>query len=265
MPSVLEGGEAPGLRRGGGVARRRGLGHGAQGLDPRLARPRRLGAAGADDRRGDRADHAGRLQERRRPSATGSSSSAIITRDFATNEIVRAGAPDAPARGQRPRPGERRLQRASPSPATSSGRPSTSAAAPGQDATASAVISDIADAVALLLHGKGAHLHGRGRAAGRQGRPPGAAGADPRPLLRQADGGGPARRPRAGRDHHGPEPHEHRERDPGPLRAARAPPRSSSRPTRATSARCGAALRALGRLGSVREAPLLLRIGDFGD
>jgi homoserine dehydrogenase len=37
----------------------------------------------------------------------------------------------------------------------------------GQDATASAVISDIADAVALIQHGKGAHLMGEDRAPAR--------------------------------------------------------------------------------------------------
>ncbi len=134
----------------------------------------------------------------------------------------------------------------------------------GQDATASAVISDIADAVALLLHGKGAHYMG-------EDKPPAARGARLAP------------------------PERIRGRyyvrltvsdQPGVLaRVATIMARnrmSIASVIQGPSERAGlaslvltthesdersmrVALRALGALGSVREAPLLLRIGDLGD
>ena len=134
----------------------------------------------------------------------------------------------------------------------------------GQDATASAVISDIADAVALVLHGKGAHFMGE------EG-PPAAGGARLMPperirgryyvRLTVADLPGVLARvatimarnrmsiasviqhpsDRAGSASLVLTTHERDERS---MRSA---------------------LRALARLSSVREAPLLLRIGDLGD
>jgi homoserine dehydrogenase len=134
----------------------------------------------------------------------------------------------------------------------------------GQDATASAVISDIADAVALRLHGKGAHYMG-------EDKPPAARGtrlAPPERIrgsyyirLTVSD-------------------------QPGVLaRVATLMARnrmSIASVIQSPSARAGLAslvltthesdersmrraLRALGNLASVREAPLLLRIGDLGD
>jgi homoserine dehydrogenase len=134
----------------------------------------------------------------------------------------------------------------------------------GQDATASAVMSDLADAVALLLHGKGAHFMG-------EDRPPAAKGtrlAPPERIrgryyvrLTVAD-------------------------QPGVLaRVATIMARnrmSIASVIQGPSERAGlaslvltthesdersmrGALRALTALASVREAPLLLRIGDFGD
>jgi homoserine dehydrogenase len=134
----------------------------------------------------------------------------------------------------------------------------------GQDATASAVISDIADAAALLLHGKGAHFMG-------EDGPPDAKGAHLSPpqrirgryyvRLTVAD-------------------------QPGVLaRVATVMARnhmSIASVIQSPSENAGAAslvltthesdehsmqsaMRALARLGSVREAPLLLRIGDLGD
>jgi homoserine dehydrogenase len=134
----------------------------------------------------------------------------------------------------------------------------------GQDATASAVISDIADAVALLLHGKGAHYMG-------EDKPPAARGARLAP------------------------PERIRGRyyvrltvsdQPGVLaRVATIMARnrmSIASVIQGPSERAGlaslvltthesdersmrVALRALGTLASVREAPLLLRIADLGD
>jgi homoserine dehydrogenase len=133
----------------------------------------------------------------------------------------------------------------------------------GQDATASAVISDIADAVALLLHGKGAHLMGE------EG-PPAAKGArlsPPQRILSRYY----VRLTVADR--------------PGVLaRVATVMARnrmSIASVIQSPSERAGAAslvltthesdersmrsaLRALAQLGSVREKPLLLRIGDLG-
>ncbi|MGA2016979.1 MAG: homoserine dehydrogenase [Opitutaceae bacterium] len=132
----------------------------------------------------------------------------------------------------------------------------------GQDATASAVISDIADAVALLLHGKGAHFMG-------EEEPPALGGARMAPPER-IHGRHYVRLTVADR--------------PGVLaRVATVMARNrisiasviqnpSERPGAASlvltthesdERSMGAALRALARLGSVREAPLHLRIGDL--
>ena len=134
----------------------------------------------------------------------------------------------------------------------------------GQDATASAVISDIADAVALLLHGKGAHFMG-------DDEPPVPSRARMAPLER-IRGRHYVRLTVADR--------------PGVLaRVATVMARnriSIASVIQSPSEREGAAslvltthesdersvrraLRTLGGLGSVREAPLLLRIGDLGD
>jgi len=134
----------------------------------------------------------------------------------------------------------------------------------GQDATASAVISDIADAVALIRHGKGAHLMGE------EG-PPALGGARMAPPER-VRGRHYVRLTVADR--------------PGVLaRVATVMARNrisiasviqnpSERPGAASlvltthesdERSMHSALRALSRLGSVREAPLHLRIGDLGD
>jgi homoserine dehydrogenase len=134
----------------------------------------------------------------------------------------------------------------------------------GQDATASAVISDIADAVALILHGKGAHLMGENRAPAAKG----VRLAPPERIL----GRYYVRLTVADR--------------PGVLaRVATIMARnrmSIASVIQSPSEKAGlaslvltthesdersmrVALRALASLGSVREAPLLLRIGDFGD
>ena len=134
----------------------------------------------------------------------------------------------------------------------------------GQDATASAVISDIADAVALILHGKGAHFMGE------EG-PPAAGGASLMPherirgryyvRLTVADRPGVLARVAAimARNR---------------MSIASVIQNPAERPglaslvltTHESDERSMAtALRSLARLGSVREAPLLLRIGDLGD
>ncbi len=134
----------------------------------------------------------------------------------------------------------------------------------GQDATASAVISDIADAVALLLHGKGAHYMG-------EDKPPAARGARLAPperirgryyvRLTVSDRPGVLARVATimARNRmsiasviQGPS-----EKD-GLASLVLTTHESDERSMRV-------ALRALGGLGSVREAPLLLRIGDLGD
>jgi homoserine dehydrogenase len=134
----------------------------------------------------------------------------------------------------------------------------------GQDATASAVISDIADAVALLLHGKGAHYMG-------EDKPPAARGARLAPperirgryyvRLTVSDQPGVLARVATimARNRmsiasviQGP--------------AERAGLASLVLTTHESDERSmRVALRGLSALGSVREAPLLLRIGDFGD
>jgi homoserine dehydrogenase len=134
----------------------------------------------------------------------------------------------------------------------------------GQDATASAVISDIADAVALLLHGKGAHYMG-------EDKPPAARGARLAPperirgryyvRLTVSDQPGVLARVATimARNRmsiasviQGP--------------AERAGLASLVLTTHESDERSmRVALRGLSALGSVREAPLLLRIGDLGD
>jgi homoserine dehydrogenase len=134
----------------------------------------------------------------------------------------------------------------------------------GQDATASAVISDIADAVALLLHGKGAHYMG-------EDKPPAAKGtrlAPPERIrgryyvrLTVSDRPGVLARVATIMARHrmsiasviqGPSETE------GLASLVLTTHESDERSMRV-------ALRALAGLGSVREAPLLLRIGDHGD
>jgi homoserine dehydrogenase len=133
-----------------------------------------------------------------------------------------------------------------------------------QDATASAVISDIADAVALLLHGKGAHLMGEETAPAARGArlaPPERIRGRYYVRLTVADRPGVLARvatimarnrmsiasviqnpsERAGSASLVLTTHESDERS---MRVA---------------------LRSLAGLGSVREKPLLLRIGDLGD
>ena len=134
----------------------------------------------------------------------------------------------------------------------------------GQDATASAVISDIADAVALILNGKGAHFMG-------EDRPPAAKGARLAPperilgryyvRLTVSDRPGVLARVATimARSRmsiasviQGPS------EKPGLASLVLTTHESDERSVRR-------AMRALGGLGSVREAPLLLRIGDFGE
>jgi homoserine dehydrogenase len=134
----------------------------------------------------------------------------------------------------------------------------------GQDATASAVISDIADAVALLTHGKGAHFMG-------EDGPPAAGGARLMPperirgryyvRLTVADRPGVLARVAAIMAAHRmsiasviQNPSERAGSASLVLTTHESDERSMHR-----------ALRALSRLSSVREAPLLLRIGDLGD
>jgi homoserine dehydrogenase len=134
----------------------------------------------------------------------------------------------------------------------------------GQDATASAVISDITDAVSLLLHGKGAHLMGE------EG-PPSSAGARLAPperivgrhyvRLTVADRPGVLARVATvmAQNHISiasviQNPSEREGAASLVLTTHESDERAMSK-----------ALAALTRLGSVREPPLHLRIGDFGD
>jgi homoserine dehydrogenase len=134
----------------------------------------------------------------------------------------------------------------------------------GQDATASAVISDIADAVALLLHGKGAHFMGEEAPPA-----PGRAGMAPPERIRGrhyvrltvADRPGVLARVATimARNRISiasviQNPAEL----PGAASLVLTTHESDERSMRA-------ALRALARLGSVREPPLHLRIGDLED
>jgi homoserine dehydrogenase len=134
----------------------------------------------------------------------------------------------------------------------------------GQDATASAVISDIADAVALLQHGKGAHFMG-------EDEPPAAANARLAPperirgrhyvRLTVADRPGVLARVATvmAKNHisiasviQNPAERE------GAASLVLTTHESDERAMKA-------ALAALARLGSVRESPLHLRIGDFAE
>jgi len=188
---------------------------------------------------------------------------AIITRDFATNEIVVRVHPTLLPEGSV-------LARVSGVFNAISvtgdvvGTTVYIGRGAGQDATASAVISDIADSVALLLHGKGAHLMAEDRLPVSKG----ALLAPPQRIrgryylrLTVADRPGVLARvatimarnkmsiasviqnpsERAGSASLVLTTHESDERS---MRVA---------------------LRGLTALGSVREAPLLLRIGDLGD
>jgi len=134
----------------------------------------------------------------------------------------------------------------------------------GQDATASAVISDIADAVALLLNGKGAHFMGE------EG-PPAASGARLMPperirgryyvRLTVADLPGVLARVATimARNRMSiASVIQHPSDRAGSASLVLTTHESDERSMRA-------ALRDLARLSSVREAPLLLRIGDLGD
>jgi homoserine dehydrogenase len=134
----------------------------------------------------------------------------------------------------------------------------------GQDATASAVISDIADAAALLLHGKGAHLMGEeGPPVSARARlaPPERIRGRHYVRLTVADRPGVLARVATvmARNHisiasviQNPSERE------GAASLVLTTHESDERAM-------NAALRALTRLRSVREAPLHLRIGDFGD
>ncbi|HEY1849310.1 MAG TPA: homoserine dehydrogenase [Opitutaceae bacterium] len=134
----------------------------------------------------------------------------------------------------------------------------------GQDATASAVISDIADAVALLLNGKGAHFMGEDRAPAAKGArlaPPERIRGRYYVRLTVADKPGVLARVAAimARSRmsiasviQGPS-----ERS-GLASLVLTTHESDERSMRS-------ALRSLGALGSVREPPLLLRIGEYGE
>jgi len=134
----------------------------------------------------------------------------------------------------------------------------------GQDATASAVISDIADAVALIGQGRGAHFMGEeGPPAGAGCRlaPPQRVGGRYYVRLTVADRPGVLARVAAVMA-------RHRMSIASVIQtpAAQSDAASLVLTTHESNERAmHAALRALSRLASVREAPLLLRIGEFGD
>ncbi|HZZ20807.1 MAG TPA: homoserine dehydrogenase [Opitutaceae bacterium] len=134
----------------------------------------------------------------------------------------------------------------------------------GQDATASAVISDIADAVSLLIHGKGAHLMGEDALPSSKGTklaPPERVLGRYYVRLTVADQPGVLARVatimaknRMSIASVIQSPSE----KPGLASLVLTTHESDEHSMRV-------ALRALAGLGSVREAPLLLRIGDFGE
>ena len=133
----------------------------------------------------------------------------------------------------------------------------------GQDATASAVISDIADAVGLILHGKGAHLTGEDLPPVRGTRlaPPQRIHGRYYVRLTVADRPGVLARVATimARNHMSiasviQTPSE---------KAGSASLVLTTHDSDEHSMRV--AMRSLAGLASVREAPLLLRIGDFGD
>jgi homoserine dehydrogenase len=188
---------------------------------------------------------------------------AIITRDFATNEIgVRVHPTLIPQGGVIARVSG--VFNAISVTGDVVGTTFYIGRGAGQDATASAVISDLADAVALLLHGKGAHFMGE------EG-PPEAAGARLMPherirgcyylrltvadrpgvLARVATIMARSRMSIASVIQHPDE---------------RAGSASLILTTHESDERSMAtALRDLRRLASLREAPLVLRIGELGD
>jgi homoserine dehydrogenase len=134
----------------------------------------------------------------------------------------------------------------------------------GQDATASAVISDITDAVALLLHGKGAHIMGEEipRAArGARMAPPERIRGRYYVRLTVADRPGVLARVATimarNRMSIASVIQNPAERE-GSASLVLTTHESDERSMRV-------ALRSLAGLGSVREKPLLLRIGDLGD
>ena len=134
----------------------------------------------------------------------------------------------------------------------------------GQDATASAVISDITDAVALLLHGKGSHFMG-------EDAPPAQGGASLMPherirgryyvRLTVADRPGVLARVAAimARNRMSIASVIQNPSEREGLASLVLTTHESDERSMAT------ALRSLARLGSVREPPLLLRIGELGD
>jgi homoserine dehydrogenase len=134
----------------------------------------------------------------------------------------------------------------------------------GQDATASAVISDIADAVALLLHGKGAHLMGEETPPATKGvrlSPPQRIRSRYYIRLTVADRPGVLARVAtvmAGNRMSIASVIQSPSERAGAASLVLTTHESDERSMRS-------ALRALAQLGSVREKPLLLRIGDLGD
>jgi homoserine dehydrogenase len=134
----------------------------------------------------------------------------------------------------------------------------------GQDATASAVISDIADGAALLRHGKGGHLMGEEGPPARGGcrlAPPERIRGRYYVRLTVADRPGVLARVAAIMA-------RHRMSIASVIQTPAAAPGAASLmlTTHESDERAmRAALRALARLASVREAPLLLRIGEFHD
>ncbi|HEY5228522.1 MAG TPA: homoserine dehydrogenase, partial [Opitutaceae bacterium] len=134
----------------------------------------------------------------------------------------------------------------------------------GQDATASAVISDIADAVSLLIHGKGAHLMGEDALPASKGTrlaPPERVLGRYYVRLTVADQPGVLARVATimakNRMSIASVIQSPSERE-GLASLVLTTHESDERSMRV-------AMRALASLGSVREAPLLLRIGDLGD
>jgi homoserine dehydrogenase len=134
----------------------------------------------------------------------------------------------------------------------------------GQDATASAVISDIADAVALILHGKGAHFMGEEiPEAARRARlaPPERIRGRYYVRLTVADRPGVLARVATimarNRMSIASVIQNPSERE-GSASLVLTTHESDERSMRV-------ALRSLAALGSVRERPLLLRIGDLGE
>jgi homoserine dehydrogenase len=187
----------------------------------------------------------------------------IITRDFATNEIgVRVHATLLPQDGVLARVSG--VFNAISVTGDVVGTTFYIGRGAGQDATASAVISDIADAVALLLQSKGSHFTG-------EDGPPAAGGARLMPperirgryyvRLTVADLPGVLARVATimARNRMSiASVIQHPSDRAGSASLVLTTHESDERSMRS-------ALRALARLSSVREKPLLLRIGDLGD